>query len=317
MESGTEGQHSQTCGACQTAFDAAHEEDGLCPGCRSVFQAARVLLRSGIISEEELIPTLVFARIAGRAEDRHYEDHYSSGYEPAVESLMSGSHPGLEVTKFVDRLPIVGVKPFAVSAEKHLGTEVLKRVQIRTLSKKVKSYDVADNYRKLLEQEQAPWNENNHGEFAYDCLYGYLELVVTQGAHLSPQLVEGYRGDPLRHPAFHFPPPEIVEGVHEAMIRRFADRLDLYGKAQKKTPGTLVPAFAAWHVGAQADEKISPATRPRVSRVLNRLLLGPCGLQQLPESSSHSGDLVWRDAAQLWPRFILIQQYALVPSHRS
>jgi hypothetical protein len=60
--------------------------------------------------------------------------------------------------------------------------------------------------------------------------------------------VEGYGGDPLRHPAFHFPPPEIVEGVHEAMKRRFAKRLDFYGKAQKKTPGKFVPAFAAWHV---------------------------------------------------------------------
>jgi len=65
--------------------------------------------------------------------------------------------------------------------------------------------------------------------------------------------VEGYGGDPLRHPAFHFPPPEIVEGVHEAMKRRFAKRLDFYGKAQKKTPGKLVPAFAAWHVPYKAE----------------------------------------------------------------
>jgi len=210
----------------------------------------------------------------------------------------------------------VKVKPFAVSAEKHRGTEVLKRVLIRTISKKVKSHDVAESYRQLLVQEGAPWDENNHGEFAYDCLFGYLELEVAQGAEFSPLRVEGYGGDPLRHPAFHFPPPEIVEGLHEAMKTRFANRLDVYGKAQKKTPGTLVPAFAAWHVGAQADEEIPPASRPRVSRVLNRLLLRPCDLRPLPESSWTSDDTVWRDAAQLWPRFILIQNYAFYPSHR-
>jgi hypothetical protein len=313
-----ERQHPHACSACQNSSASAdYSENGLCSGCHNVFRTARVLLQYGIDAEEELIPTLVFARIAGRAEDHHYKHHYSSsGYEPAVESLMSGNHPALKVTKFVDRVPVVRVKPFAVAAENHPGTEVLKRVRIRTLSKKVKSYDVADSYRRLLEQKGAPWDENNHGEFAYDCLFGYLELEVAQGAEFSPLQVEGYGGDPLRHPAFHFPPPEIVESLHEAMKTRFANRLDLYGKAQKKTPGKLVPAFAAWHVGAQADEDIPPTERPRVSRVLNRLLLRPCDLRPLPESSRTPDDTVWRDAAQLWPRFILIQHYAFYPSHR-
>jgi hypothetical protein len=312
-------QHNpDACNACQNSSKSAGDNaDGLCTGCRNVFQATRVLFQSGITAEVELIPTLVFARIAGRAEDHHYKHHYSSsGYEPAVESLMSGNHPALEVTKFVDRVPVVRVKPIAVSAERHEGTQVLKRVRIRTLSKKVKSYDVADSYRRLLEQEGAPWDENNHGEFAYDCLFGYLELEVAQGAEFSPLLVEGYGGDPLRHPAFHFPPPEIVEGVHEAMKRTFANRLDYYGKAQRKTPGKLVPAFAAWHVGAQADTEIPPAARPRVSRALNRHLLRPCGLRQVTESSRNPDDTVWRDAVDLWPRFVRMQHYAFNPSHR-
>jgi hypothetical protein len=317
MGSVAEGQNPHTCSACQTACEPTHDsDDGLCPGCRNVFRAAVVLLRSGIVSEEELIPTLVFARIAGRAEDQHYKHHNSSVYEPAEESLMSGTHPALEVTKFIDRVPVVRVKPIAVSAERHEGTQILKRVRIRTLSKKVKSYDVADSYRRLLEQEGVPWDENNHGEFAYDCLFGYLELEVAQGAEFSPLLVEGYGGDPLRHPAFHFPPPEIVEGVHEAMKRTFANRLDYYGKAQRKTPGKLVPAFAAWHVGAQADTEIPPAARPRVSSALNRHLLRPCGLRQVTVSSRNPDDLVWRDAADLWPRFVRIQHYAFYPSHR-
>jgi len=313
-----ERQNPDACSACQNPIESAfYSDDGLCPGCHNVFRAARVLLQHGITAEEVLIPTLVFARIAGRAEDHFYKHHYSSsGYEPAVESLMSGNHPALEVIRFVDRVAVVRVKPFAVSAERHPGTEVLKRVRIRTLSKKVKSYDVAESYRQLLEREGAPWDENNHGEFAYDCLFGYVELEVAQGAEFSPLRVEGYGGDPLRHPAFHFPPPEIVKDLHEAMKTRFATRLDSYGKAQKKTPGKLVPAFAAWHVSAKADEEIPPASRPRVSRVLNRLLLGPCDLRQLPESGWTPDDIVWRDAALLWPRFILIQHYAFYPSHR-
>jgi hypothetical protein len=313
----TEQQNPDVCYACQNSSESAGDnDDSLCAGCRNVFQAARVLLKYGIATEEELIPTLVLARIAGRAEDQHYKDHYRSGYGSAEESVLSGDHPAFEITKFVDQVPIVQVKPFALCAERHPGTQILKRVRIRTLSKRVKSSDVAKGYEQLLEQESAPWEENNHGEFAYDCLSGYLELEVSQGAEFSPLLVEGYGGDPLRHPAFHFPPPEIVENVHEAMKRSFAERLDFYGKAQKKTPSKLVPAFAAWHVGAVADVEVPSASRPRVARVLNYHLLEPCGLTQLEEKGSNSAELVWGNVRVLWPRFIRIQQYAITPSHR-
>jgi hypothetical protein len=177
-------QHNpDACYACQNSSESAGDnDDGPCPGCRNVFQAARVLLQSGITAEEEVIPTLVFARIAGRAEDPHYTYHYRSGYEPAEETVLSGNHPALEITRFVDRVPVVQVKPFALSAERHPGTQILKRVRIRTISKKVRSSDVAKSYEQLLEKEGARWDENNHGEFAYDCLFGYLELQVAQGA---------------------------------------------------------------------------------------------------------------------------------------
>ena len=314
------GQHNpDACNACQiTSKSADDRDDGLCTGCRNVFQAARVLFQSGIIAEEELIPTLVFARIAGRAEDPHYKDHYRSGYEPAEESVLSGSHPALEITGFVDRVPVVQVKPFVLSAERHPGTQVLMQVRIKTISKNVKSSDVARSYEQLLEQEGARWDKNNHGAFSYNCLYGFLELAVTEGSELSPFAVEGFGEDLFRHPNYHFPPPQIVEGVHEAMKRTFANRLDFYGKPKPhwKTPDKLIPAFAAWHVGGKVDEEVPPAARPRVSRVLNRHLLGPCHLRQLPESFWTSDDTVWRDVKVLRPRFINIQQYANYPSHR-
>ena len=311
-------QHNvDACNACLiSGASTGDNDDGLCTGCRNVFQAARVLFQSGITAEEELIPTLVFARIAGRAEDPHYKDHYGSGYEPAEGSVLSGSHPALEITRFVDQVPVVRVKSFAVSAERHEGTQILKSVRIRTLSRYVKSSDVAKGYEELLGEEGVQWNENFRGAVSYDCLYGYLELVVTEGSELSPTTVEDLGEDPFQYPAFQFPPPGIVEGAHEAMKAAFDNRLDFYGKAHRKTPDKLIPAFAAWHVGGKADEEVPPVARPRVSRVLNRHLLGPCHLRQLPESSRTPDDTVWRDVKVLFPRFINIQQYANYPSHR-
>lgn len=314
-----ERQNPDACSACQNSSESAfYSDDGLCSGCHNVFRAARVLLKRDIAAEEELIPTLVFARIAGRAEDPHFKHHYSSGYGEANETILFGNHPALEIVKFVDRVPVVKVKPFALSAERHAETQILKSVRIRTLSKRVKSPDVAKSYEQLLKQEGARWDENNHGTLSYDCLFGYLELVVTEGTQLSPNLVEGLGEDIFRHPTFQFPSPEIVERAHEAMQKTFADRLDLYGKrAKPPTAEKLVPAFAAWHVGSGADEKVPPTSRHRVSTILNRHLLEPCGLTHLGEDASNPAETIWRDVERHWWRFINIQQYAFYHSHRS
>jgi hypothetical protein len=314
-----ERRNPDACNACLASSEATGGNDnGLCPGCHNVFRAARALLQHGIAAEEELIPTLVFARIVGRAQDQHFEDHYQSGYGPAEESVLSGSHPALDITRFVDRVPVVQVKPFVVSAERHPGTHVLKQARIRTLSKRAKSPDVAKAYEQLLEQEGAQWDKNNHGHFSYNCLIGYLEVAVREGSELSPLAVEGFGTDLFQHPAYHFPPPKIVEGVHEAMRRTFVDRLDLYGKrAKPPTAEKLVPAFAAWHVGGRSDEEVPTVLKPRVSRILNQHLLKPCGLTQLQENASNSGDTLWRDVARHRARFINIQHYAFYPSHRS
>lgn len=308
----------QTCGACQTSpVDPDHHGDKLCSGCDAVFLAARTLLKHNVAAEEELIPTLVFARISGRARDPHYTQHYRSGYGPVEDSVLAGEHPGLEIVKFLDNLPVVRVKPLTLVAEKHPGTQVLKQVRIRTLSKKVGPTDVAERYVQLLNEEGARWDENNHGDFSYDCPHGYLELIVTNGSEVSPDLEEAFGEDLFRHPAFHFPPPDIVAGVHEAMRAAFANRLDLYGKAQPKTPSRLVPAFAAWHVGGRADDEVPPASQTRVASVLDCHLLQPCNLPLLSENTWAPAHAVWKDVQVLLPRFLNIQQFAAYPSHRS
>jgi hypothetical protein len=192
-------------------------------------------------------------------------------------------------------------------------------VRIRTLSKRVRSADAAEGYEQLLKREGARWDENNHGRFSYDCLSGYLELVVAGGsesAELSPSTAEAFGKDFYRHPAFHFPSPDIVGGLHETMRAAFSDRLDLYGKPQGKTPGRLIPAFAAWHVAAEADGVVPGESWHRVSDVLNRHLLEPCRLPSLPNNIWASSGTVLGDVKVLWPRFINIQQFAVYPSHR-
>lgn len=102
-----------------------------------------------------------------------------------------------------------------------------------------------------------------------------------------------------------------MEGSCQALLRSLRDNewvgdacgLDLYGKPLGKTAEKIVPAFVAWHVGVNIGGKIPPWDRTRVSRILNKHLLDPCGRPALPEGHWSPEDTVWRDVEALRLRF--------------
>ncbi len=238
-------------------------------------------------------------------------------------------HPSLQVVEGREDLPVVRLEPLAVSVEKHPDTQVLKQVRVRVLSKHVKSENVRERYSQVLLEEGARWDENNHGRISYECLFGYLEVVIAAGAdQLAPQHVEGMGGDSLTlsYPAFNFPPPKVVAGVYEGLLGSdwgsnqygFSGRLDIYGKPKDKhrSPEKLIPAFVAWHIGTQTGEKIPPKSRSKVARIMNENLLPHLGMRQLAEEQTNPDDTVWRDVQALYQRFVRLQQFIRYPSHR-
>ena len=257
------------------------------------------------------MPTLMLARIC--ADDVGWQ-------REIVEK-----HPNLEPAEGREDVPVVRLTPLAVSAEKHAGTQVLKQVRVRVLSKHVKSEDVRKEYREVLLEEGAQWEENNHGRISYECLFGYLEVTIAAGGELTPRVVEGMGENPLSHPAFHFPSPEVVAGVYEGLLGKdwgekqygFSSTLDLYGRSRKQRwPKKLIPAFVAWHIGTNTGETIPRRSRSAVARVMNKNLLDPLGMTQLVEEQVNPDDTVWRDVQALFPRFVRLQQFIRYPSHR-
>lgn len=276
-----------------------HAGDRLCPTCRAAFWAATVLFNGVATTEDEIIPTLVFART----------------------ERPESSFPCVEVIKTVDGVRIVKVRPLVIEPECYAGTDVLRLVRIRITSRGADLEDLREGYERVLLQHGARWGENNHGSITYEFVRGYLEVTVGTGDDLSPSQVKGLGGDPLRHPALHFPPPKLVAGISGTVRgsaygrnpKGFAYALDTYGKGVGKTADKLIPAFAAWHVGAVASERVPPEDRPRVSRILNNHLLGPCEKLQLPEDGWRSDDTVWRDVEDLWPRFVRLYAGGVAP----
>jgi hypothetical protein len=267
-----------------------------------------VLWEEGITAEDEVIPTLICARKMGLG-------HELSSLAPHADLAR---YPVMEIVKRVrDGVPIVRVLPLCVGGETHAYTQVLSQVHIQVLSKHVKPAQVSEEYEQILKECGARWEENNHGRFSYKCLVGpILQLTVEAGGKLGPREVEGLGGDPLEYPAWHFPSPDLVANVYKALLdsahgggsKGFKYALDLYGKAQNKTPDKAIPAFVAWHLGAEAEppagQTVNPESRLRVARLLNKHLLDRYDdLRSIPEDSRYSGDVIWQDVEALWPRF--------------
>jgi hypothetical protein len=307
------------------------EGDWLCRRCVAVLRAARVLLDKGIAGEDTIIPTLVFAKVAGGSqawealsqtgqltgESQGLElvgiMHEANGWRPPS---LDDDYAGWELVEVSDGLPIVRVLPAVAKAEPHPGTKVLKQVRIQVLSKNVKPERIAAIYEQVLAEQGAQWKENSEGVFFYN-YKGFLGLTVAVGTgNLSPLTVESLDVDPLQWPAYHFPPPVLVSRIYKSLLGSLRPRkgqpkagfeyaLDNYGKVQDKGADRIITAFVAWHVGEGPGARVPPKSRPRVARFLNKHLLEKSGLLQLPENSWSSSDAVWDDVERfLWYRFV-------------
>lgn len=307
---------------------ANHGGDWLCERCRAVFWTAAVLFENGVTDEDIVIPTLVFARTA--AESEMYKDLTKMNgpvegctphalaeiaFDDSGLSLLSAeqAYMGLELVELVDGVPLVRVHPYAVFAEKHPGTQLPKRVCFQILSRRVSPTSIRNRYEQFLEEEGAHWGENLSGVISYNFRHSYVTVRI-EPADIDSFLRRGLEAsaNPLQWAAYHFPPPTLVEGFCEGLLRSLHKGewkredvygLDLYGKPRDKTADKIIPAFVAWHVGLGVEGRIYAPDRTRVSQVLNKHLLRPCDKPELPEDHWSPSNTLWRDVEALRLRF--------------
>ena len=301
--------------------------------------AAAVLLNEGITAEDTLIPTLVFAKIAGGTLEHTVlveAGEPASGLEIAklmqaandwpprrsetseeyaktlADYVREHGYGGWQLVRVARSVPILRVRPLVALSETHPDTQILKSVRIQVLSRHVKPAEVGMSYERLLRNIGVRWDVNNSGYISYHLHDGFLQVEAGLEGTISPLMAESIGADTLYSwPAYNFPPPRLVAGIYESLLgsvhkhtgRGFAYDLDLYGKPyRERSAKKVILAFAAWHIGEGHPARIPPKSRPRVAGVLNRQLLDP--EEQLPEDSWSSKDKVWRDVDELAMRFV-------------
>jgi hypothetical protein len=306
----------ERCDACGLLADSLVELEGdrLCDRCDAVFWAAQVLRKSDVTDEVEIIATLAFAAHS------KYESLRDEKNRVTFSRNFTHRYPSFELIRFVEDVPVIRLRKAVAEVVRYTGSELLRRVRLRILSKFADPDEVATLYRRVLQQENLPVCTDSRGSVSWQYEDAHLVVDVGPREEIHFTRLNQFAEYP-QTVRFSFPMPNVIAALCEALVgiprkpgrdgskEMFAVGLGDHGRSKPKKPHTTIPACVAWYVGEREENRqpkegrLRPKERrPQVAKMLNRHLFGNHVLVDAPWSA---GDPVWEDAREVGPRFDL------------
>jgi len=268
--------------------------DDVCERCSAVFTAAHALFDNEVEDRGAIVGTLA---------------HAWSAYDIAD---SADQYTRFEMIGRVDDVPVLRLKAMSAYVVRYDNSDVAKAVKIDVFSRHVKPEKVVEEYGRVLQDHDIHHDQCSAGSVSWNMEKLCLALTVKAGAELAPWRVPYFKTYPSGR-IYSFPPPSLVGGLYELFLGSFDDRnfsgyayaLEDYGRNTKKAAEKTINASLAWFLGEREDNVVPPLVRrPRIARILNRHLLGPCDRPELPEDRWRNDDTIWRDAKQTAPRLM-------------
>ena len=264
-----------------------------------MFAVAKVLYRSRVEDEAQIIATLAYAA-------RHGE--YTLSRKGIANRYTRFDH--IQTRKGV---PFLRPKLAIAQVVRYPGHSLPMQVRLEILSKFAAAEEIAAMYHEILQKESLPVFTSSPGSVSWEDKDMRLVVNVSPHNEIRPHRLEDIKHYPQVY-AFSFPMPSVIEALCRALIgapRRpgtpgdelFASGLGDHGRPKHMSPDTLIPACVAWHVGEHNRDVRPNKRRGRVAQILNRHVLQPLGKPALWDSPYNPEDLVWDDATQVGPRF--------------
>ncbi len=281
--------------------------DDVCEQCDALLTAARALLDNDVRDEPTILGTLAFAWGGG------------------AWAVGPDDYGGLELLSSADGVPLLRLPRITADVITYDGSRVPKAVKINAYSRDVEPQELAEVYKRLLQDHGIHFDKCSAGSVGWDIEPANLTLTVRAMKELHPDRVSLFKAYPAGR-IYSFPPPRLVSGFYGTLLgstdkRTFSGYGYALAETGRHTPQKAVTGSVAWLLGESdgaipleewrlRDEKaVKPPLkpqerRPRIAKTLNKHLLAPRGEQQLPEDYWVPSDTVWRDASVLGPRLM-------------
>lgn len=265
------------------------------------FWFAEVLLDAEV-TEEEVVPSLAFARYAEALWDtRNLRQRIEAGRE------LVAQYPAFELVEVVDSVPVLRMKHALADVTRYPGSNLAKGVRIRVLSRFANPDALAKLYLDVCKREVLPIHKTSPGSISW--VLDKMHLVVDIGPReqIDPARVPQFSDYPKVR-RFAFPLETVVGELMRALIghgqeknQMFGASLTDLGRQTPMAPETSVVACVLWDLRGERN----PARIRRgneVAGLINRLLLEPLDKEPITVSRN---DAVWRDAKKVAHRFDL------------
>jgi hypothetical protein len=273
-----------------------------------------LLRKSNVTDEAEIIATLAFAAHS------KYESLRNEKNWVTFSRNFTKKYPSFELVRLVEDVPVIRLRKAVAEVGRYTGSELPRRVRLRILSKFADPDEVAELYRRILQQESLPVFPDSRGSVSWQYEDAHLVVDVGPREEIHFTRLKQFAEYP-QTVRFSFPMPSVIAALCKALVgiprkpgrdgseEMFAVGLGDHGRPKLKKPHTTIPACVAWYLGEREENRqpkegrLRPKERrPRVAKMLNRHLFGNDVLDDAPW---RSGDPVWEDAREVGPRFDL------------
>ena len=144
---------------CHELSESVHERHGvpMCRSCKTLIWFAEVLFEADV-TEEEIVPTLAFARYA----EMLWSIRKPEARDAAARELVS-CFPAFDLVEVVGGLPVLRLKHALVEVVRYRGSDLPRSIRIRILSRFAKPDAIANLYWTLCDRESLPRYQTSPG----------------------------------------------------------------------------------------------------------------------------------------------------------
>ena len=280
-----------------------------------LLRAAQGLFGAGVMAEEEIVPTLVWAAkswelgLLGKITGRFAGAGEGTEEWHKLMEQFAGALGAFEPVRVVDGVLILRWVPIAVVGVLNEQTGATETITIDVRRRSVKPQDVGRIYAKYLRQRGIPHNSSqvSVGSVVSN---GVLRLAVRpEEPWAYPMGMPPVR---VRGEQMSFPAARVVESNFRELKGSIAKGegfgFTLPGREKSGGPKhNAIPAVCAWYVGSRGKLIKRPSVRPDVAPILNRHLLKPCVKNTLVEGAWTPADTIWSTVKVVDPSILRVE----------